>query len=352
MVPPPGNDGSKEKNVIAKKNHVGSVRKAAGPSKRRAGLGVLLAALFLAGCRTPTPPPLNVQHYYSTFDHEGVAPSERVLRHGPYHLDDVHATVANLDGRSMFFAPRRNDPDWRHGPRSVHEYRDILVEMAQLLAGTEQVDVADLLMATTLRVASFHAPFYALTPTSTNDTERYLSIAYQCRISGGVDSRNSYCHDFQKMRARAMLKHPELFPATGKGKRLKLWIVHAGITSARENPDMPFPYDVWGAYVGGGTNLPKRKISFMTFCGHPGGTMTDGEHARCPVDVDPQSGQATLNLPEGRVPLHGSPGVVSNGCLNRDAYRDLFGDRLAAMAIQLLNGMTDEELDALEDGEW
>lgn len=72
--------------------------------------------------------------------------------------------------------------------------------------------------------------------TRTNDAERLFSQVCQWRVFGRVDVHNSHWHDCRRRRTRTMEKHPNLSPATGTGKRLKLRTVHAGITSSRDNP--------------------------------------------------------------------------------------------------------------------
>lgn len=321
----------------------------------------LLVVPFLGGCAA-TPPPTTVVHYYSTFDHKSAVPSERVRRHGPYHLVCGHAMHAELEGHSIFHAPRRNEPEWRHGPRAVHEFRDTLERVSEEhCTHPNQPDVSDLLLGAQLLWTAQHKTMTAaIAPNADDEDSRLLGRAFQCKIWTGecVVKHPLPWHNFPRMEQRATQKHPALFPPTGKGKRLNIWVTHVHVPSAKEDPDMPFVHDIWGFYVYG-LPTPWPKLSFMTFSGSPGwssaGKANYGDYAYPPIGVDPQTGKASLDLAEGPVPLYGATEVFPNGVLwtfDSNEYQKLFGDRFAAAAIHLLNNMTDEQLDALTDEEW
>lgn len=316
---------------------------------------VLLAAQLLAGCTSPMP--ANLGEYYSTFDHEGVVPSERVLRHGPYLLD-VYPMSARLSGHSLFYAPKRNDDAWVRADPLIHAFRESLQRASEEhFSRPKPPELPDLMMgAAWIWMSTTNSPGeephtgdFAFLPTHTNTAMRAMGKGYWCWLFGG---KNANCrlpgHEFPAMRRSAAEKYPLLFPASGKGKRLELAAIKVEL-SPDENPDIPCFHTVWAFYLRG-RDAPGPRFSFTTF------SMNDYKPSPCgeqsPLLWDAAAGKAALKTPRGNVPLHApsKPFVMDETFVAY--YRELIENRFAAAVVQLLNGMTDGELDALENGEW
>lgn len=316
---------------------------------------VLLAAHLLAGCTSPMP--ANLGNYYSTFDHEGVVPSERVLRHGPYRLE-VYPMSARLPGHSIFYAPKRNDDAWTMASSYAHAYREELQRASEEhFSRPKPPDLPDLMMGTAwLWMSKTNSPGwesntgdFAFLSTHTNETMRAMGNLYRCWVFGGKNANNRLSgHDFPAMRRRTAEKYPLLFPGSGKGKRLELAAIQVELAPG-ENPDIPCFHTVWAFYLRG-RDAPGPRFSFMTFSMNNYMPSPCGDQS--PLLWDAAAGKAALKTPRGNVPLHvpEKPFVMDETFVAY--YRELIENRFAAAVVHLLNTMTDEELDALENGEW
>lgn len=316
---------------------------------------VLLATHLFGGCASPVPPQLG--NYFSTFDPEGVVPSERVLRHGPYRLD-VYPMNARLSGHSIFYAPKRNDEAWAGASARTRAYREELERASEEhFSHPKPPDFPDLMMGTAWLWMSktdspggaANSPDFAFLPTHTNASMRAMANMYRCWVFGGKNAISRLPgDDFPAMRRYTAQKYPLLFPASGKGKRLELTAIQAGI-SPDEDPDIPCHHAMWALYLRG-EKAPVRRFSFMTFAMN--NYMPSPCGGQSPLVWDSTTGKATLKTPGGDVPLHvpAKPFVMDESFLSY--YREMLENRFAAAVVQLLNGMTDEELDNLENGEW
>lgn len=332
---------------------------------------ILLAACWLGGCASPTP--VSLGDYYSTFEHERVEPSERVLRHGPYKLE-VYPMSASLHGQSFFYAPKRNDVAWRQAPPLAHNYReklertseehvshpkrpdvpDMLLGTAWLWTSTTNETLAPLLWASATNEVNPVATFrdFAFVPNHPDPVVRAVGMGnvFRCWVFGGKNAnRHISGHDFPAMRRHTVQAHPVLFPQEGKGKRLDLAALNIAIYPS-EDPDIPCHHSIYAVYQRGG-GVPVPKFSYMTF------EMNKGRPSPCgagsPLAWDEQTGTAVLKTLGGDVPLHEPAQPLTTMDETFFAYyRNLMESRFAASVVQLLNSMTDEQLDALEEVEW
>lgn len=332
---------------------------------------ILLAACWLGGCASPAP--LSLGDYFSTFDHERVEPSERVLRHGPYKLE-VYPMVASLQGHSIFYAPKRNDDAWHRAPPIAHTYREKLERTSEEhVSHPKRPDAPDLVLGTAWQwmsttneilahllwasetnevtpVASFRD--FACAPNHPDPIAQAIGMGtlFRCWVFGGKNANSRFSgHDFPAMRRYTVQKHPVLFPEAGRGKRLDLAAVNLFIGPS-EDPDVPCHHTIRTVYQRGG-KVPLPKFSYTSF------SMYNGQPSPCggnsPLAWNEQTGTAVLKTMGGDVPLH----VPAHPLTKMDESfleysRNLMSDRFAASVIQLLNGMTDEQLDALEEVEW
>lgn len=319
---------------------------------------ILLAACWLGGCASPTP--VSLGDYYSTFDLDRVEPSERVLRHGPYKLE-VYPMSASLHGQSIFYAPKRDGVAWHQTVTSAHNYREKLERTSEEhVSHPKRPDVPDMMLGMAWMwksatnevnpVASFRD--FAIAPNHPDAFVRSVGMGnlFRCWVFGGKNA-NSYFsgHNFPAMRRHTVQTHPVLFPLEGKGKRLDLAALNITVYPS-EDPDIPCHHFIYAVYQRGG-RVPLPKFSYMAF------GMKGGRPSPCgagsPLAWDEQTGTAVLKTLGGDVPLHAPahPLTTMDGTFF-EYYRDLMESRFAASVVQLLNSMTDEQLDALEEVEW
>lgn len=289
--------------------------------------------LAMAGCATPSTRVADINHY-STVDPASVAPSPRILQHGPYELQMMAPIYGFSAGASLFYAPKRGL--WTEYPAGDRDFRKMVNEkiehdVREMFNLPGPAEIEDWLMYFQsfwlLRKKVAH---FRMDPLSSDNDFRLFAQSIRWAVYSGNEAL-SRC-DFNTMYDYTVRHYREVFPKQGSGKRLIITPICYEVASPSEDPEIPCIHAIWAicAWKVLDSGKPCPRFRFLTFPAKAGG----------PVHVDAVTGQATLETEHGTVSLYGPSGP------------DYLGERFAAAVIQLLEGMSDEELDALEDVEW
>lgn len=132
-------------------------------------------------------------------------------------------------------------------------------------------------------------------------------------------------------------RHRDIFPAHGRGKLLKIQAVHA-MCWQHTDPVKPFFHTEWTLFLMG-DRRPLPKIQYMGIPANYDGTLFSRFEDH--VYRDPATEKLLLKTASGEVPLY------------EVQFRETAGiDRFDAALVQLLNSMSDTDLDELEDVSW